>query len=147
MTNRRKFFWWTGGIVGVAAAGGAGLLAGTSGSTMFRRWCEYTVTRMLPGHPIAAESFDLLTKTVAENPYFKNRKRRLAMALDLHAPSMLQYQADLKAEAMATRRWLVTEFLIGSAFFAQAGGAPAAPLKYSGPAFACGNPFAVFRES
>jgi hypothetical protein len=134
--NRRKFLLLGSAAGGLAVFGGAAYVVTDQGHA----WVREILHRGLPGYTLESRGLALFI-----DQYFadKNRKLKAFAAVEGVFNVKWAVPAGVAKEADEQERMILTDFLLGSDFFANYPPGPK-QITYSGMPAACVSPFARF---
>lgn len=128
--------------LGALLAGGAGTVAYMRQTDFAGAWIRAMLARHLPDVEIDAPSLDRFISHALSGPLLP-ASRRWLLLLDGRLPVLTRSVPVVRSALENAERRLLSEFLIGSNFFAVAH-PRRQPIQFFGVASACPNPFAVF---
>jgi hypothetical protein len=143
-TTRRGFI---AGATLVAAAVSSGAFWIGSRAHSREAWVEAVLRRHLPGIELDPTSLATFVRSFVQRHEFEGAPlNQLAVWAYQAAPSIARRipQAERRIERL--ERLAMSEYLLGSNFFRGGGQRPDTVIYGAAPS-ACGNPFAVFRDS
>ena len=134
--NRRNFLLLSSAAGGLAVFGGAAYVL----TDHYHAWVRRILHRGLPGYSLEPHGLALFV-----DQYFAEKNRKLKAFATVEGVMDVEWALPtrLSNEAQDQERKILTNFLIGSDFFANYPGGPK-EITYSGLPAACVSPFAKF---
>lgn len=141
--KRRRLLIAGSGAVVLGATGVAWVASRLDGR---QAWIEAVVREHLAGIRLDPASLATFAQSFAASRIFADHKANLAIQIDQVVPMVAQRVSKVERRTERLERRVLTEYLTGSNFF-RVEDPRKETIVYSGPAPACGNPFAQFRDA